>query len=179
MTNNQLFKPDKIWEIHEDHVETFRGRVEEELKKAEREAEREVEEEREVEAKRIRSVTERVEELYGRIRSVEDLVKASDPGSTRMDLGAAVRELAGDLILVSQGKKPEFATQFADRYDLALRQSEEEEDFRGERRRRSESHGDMHRHLDYTEDAVSEGGAPDSHSAAIAEPVVQRVKEAY
>ena len=101
--DNRNVAPDRIWEIHPDDSNTFRGRVI-------------GEQEEEGEHSTTNGPTDDiVEDLDTRLKAME--YRGTD---IERVLASAVRELAGDLLRTYRGEEPTFAYKFADRYDRAL-----------------------------------------------------------
>lgn len=131
--DNRNVSPDKVWEIHPDFVDTFRGRVHgdtvsestpEETHEDEKDAEPEVDEMRHLSQSEEgdddfrSSVKTHVESLDERLKRME-----TAESELERTIASAVRELAGDLMRTYRGEEPEFAYRYADRYDLALTRS--------------------------------------------------------
>lgn len=135
--DNRNVAPEKVWEVHPDFVETFRGRVhgpDEDDGDAEEPSEKE--EEHEEPSDDFRSAVEtRVESLGERLQRMETV-----GSELERTIASAVRELCGDLMRTYRGETPDFSFQYADRYDLALAKRDDDaptDDFRGAVKKKS------------------------------------------
>ena len=131
--DNQNIAPNRVWEIHPDHIGSFRDRV---LGESARGGVVIHEEE---------ETTDRGDEEFR--SSMETHVVTLDERLKRMEnaeselertIASAVRHLAGDLMRTYRGEQPEFSLRYADRYDLALQQRDDDDEYRGEGAERPE-----------------------------------------
>jgi hypothetical protein len=98
--NNSDVSADKTWEIHPDYIETFRGHIMGDS-----------------ESEEITALKTKVTELETIVTNMKAEFRGSD---LRETLATTVRELAGDMMRMSQGQPMEFVKQYVDRYDMAM-----------------------------------------------------------
>lgn len=136
--DNRNVAPEKVWEIHPDFVETFRGRVNgedlEEEHPHDEENLHDVEESRLHEDDRheepVATDDEFRSSVQNHVESLDERLKRMESAESELErtIASAVRELAGDLMRAYRGEEPEFAFRYADRYDLALTRSGTKDD---------------------------------------------------
>ena len=93
--DNRNISPNRIWELHPNQVDEFRGRVE-------RATHQQVDE---PEDDMLQGIQTRIVDMEYRGTAMEKTI------------GGAIRELAGDLMRVHSGKSPSFSIRFAGDYD--------------------------------------------------------------
>ena len=128
--DNRNVSPDKVWEIHPDFVDTFRGRVHGEDELEETPAMDEGDTKSQDDEMRHLSKSEDGDEDFRssvktHVESLDERLKRMETAESELErtIASAVRELAGDLMRAYRGEEPEFAYRYADRYDLALTRS--------------------------------------------------------
>ena len=122
--DNRNIAPAKVWEIHPDFVNVFRGRVQKSNGDGEEHDGEEHNDDTYGDTHDFRSAVEtQVETLGERLKRMEN-------AGTELErtIASAVRELAGDLMRTYRGEEPEFSFRYADRYDLALTKSSKSDD---------------------------------------------------
>jgi hypothetical protein len=123
--DNRNISPERVWEVHPEFVDAFRGRIQhddESVVSDTKDESQSVKEETNDDEFRS-SVENRVESLGERLKRME-----TAESELERTIASAVRELAGDLMRAYRGEEPEFAFRYADRYDLALTRSSENDD---------------------------------------------------
>lgn len=153
--DNRNVSPEKVWEIHPDFVERFRGRVRgEDTEKVEEDPEKiEEEEEEDSDNKPVEHRNNEEDDFRSSVKthveSLDERLKRMETAESELErtIASAVRELAGDLMRAYRGEEPEFAYRYADRYDLALTQSGTKSRGTEDEQEREEEEED-HRHDD-------------------------------
>ena len=124
--DNRNVSPEKVWEIHPDFVDTFRGRVHgEEEEGVTDDADRD-DSTPDEDARHLTDVDEDFRSsVKTHVESLDERLKRMETAESELErtIASAVRELAGDLMRAYRGEEPEFAYRYADRYDLALTRS--------------------------------------------------------
>ena len=129
--DNRNVSPDKVWEIHPDFVDTFRGRVhgdeasEEETPPEDKEDAQSQEDEMRHLSRSEDGDDDFRSSVKTHVESLDERLKRMETAESELErtIASAVRELAGDLMRAYRGEEPEFAYRYADRYDLALTRS--------------------------------------------------------
>lgn len=148
--DNRNIAPNRVWEIHPDHIDSFRSRVLGESGRGGVVIDSEPEEIHRGDDEFRSSMETHVVTLDERLKRMENA-----ESELERTIASAVRHLAGDLMRTYRGEQPEFALRYADRYDLALQQGGDEE-YRGEREEKSEKKS--HQEEKYTFGEVSPVG---------------------
>ena len=167
--DNRNVSPEKVWEIHPDFVDTFRGRVHgeteaDEVDDADREGSTPDDD--------VRHLTDVDDDFRSSVKINVDILgerlKRMENAESELErtIASAVRELAGDLMRAYRGEEPEFAYRYADRYDLALTRS-------GTRSTNTEEEDDRPSQDDFR------GGSLRRHAATEARSKYQDEKHAF
>lgn len=98
--DNRNISPNRIWEIHPEFVEEYRGRVE-----------------------RAAHEQHFDEPPSGEFKEIQTRIVEMEYRGTAMEktIGGAIRELAGDLMRVHNGNPPNFSIRFAGDYDDTMK----------------------------------------------------------
>lgn len=137
--DNRSVDPTKIWEIHPDFIDEFRGSID-------------VQQGTEPSDMNDVMISEKIAEEYeeyrgqtnARFQEMTDQISRIENanGDFRSTTASTLRYIAADLLHLANGRPLEFSQHYADRYDMAV--DPPRDDFRGGRRSRG---GDKDRHV--------------------------------